>query len=87
MTVLSFRSKEIPRLPRLLTEEQRLQHWYEALDWDAQDNWYTLHELRAATAIPLARLPTILWRCGWASRRCRDYALTVWHGPNGSDGT
>lgn len=64
MTVLPFPTKDGARPPRLLSEEKRLQLWYEALDWAAQDGWYTLHELRAATAIPLARLPTILWRCG-----------------------
>jgi hypothetical protein len=85
MTVLIFPNKERPRRPRLVTDEQRFEQWYEALDWPAQDCWYTLHELRAATGIPLARLPTILWRCGWWSRRQRPFALTVWHGPNGSD--
>ena len=84
MNVLSFRSDR-SRIPRLATEEQRLHQWYDSLDWNAQDSWYALHELRAATGIPLARLPTILWRCGWTSRRQRNFGLTVWHGPNGSD--
>ena len=85
MTVLTFPSNLCQRVPRLVTEEQRLRQWYDALEWLAQDSWYTLHELRAATGIPLARLPTILWRGGWVSRRQRHFDLTVWHGPNGSD--
>jgi hypothetical protein len=73
------------RAARLLTDEQRLRGWYLSLEWSAQDDWYTLHELRAATGIPLARLPTVLWRCGWSRERRRDLGITAWHGPHGSE--
>jgi hypothetical protein len=85
MTVLTFPSKPQGRIARLESDEGRLRAWYDSLDWRAQDDWYTLHELRAATGIPMARLSTVLWRCGWISQRRRGFHLTVWHGPHGSE--
>jgi hypothetical protein len=85
MRVVSFPIKPIPRPPRLLSEEQRLRHWYESLDWSAQVGWYTLHELRAATSIPMSRLTTILWRGGWVSQSVRGCQLSIWHGPHWSE--
>jgi hypothetical protein len=85
MTVLVFPSKPHRRIARLEGDEHRLRSWYDSIDWPAQDGWYTLHELRAATGIPITRLPTVLWRCGWISERRRGFHLTVWHGPHGSD--
>jgi hypothetical protein len=85
MTTLAFRTPQLWRPARLVSEEQRLRDWYESLDWEGQDAWYTLHELRAATSIPMARLPTVLWRCGWITEPRRGFDLTVWHGPHGSE--
>ena len=84
MTILAFPRKQAPGVPRLVTDEQRIRAWYESLDVGAQDAWYSLHELRAATGIAMTRLATVLWRCGWIAERRRDVpGLVVWHGPNG----
>lgn len=87
MSVVSFptRAAATPRVPRLVIDAQRLKGWYDALDWELQDSWFTLPELRAATGIPLTRLPTVLYRHGWITERKRGYPLVFWHGPNGSD--
>jgi hypothetical protein len=84
MTILQFQSKG-PRLPKLVLEELKLQRWYDSLEWKDQTKWYTLHELNAALGIPMARLPTILWRHGWSTQRSRMYGMKVWNGPNGDD--
>jgi len=73
-----------PRSARLSADEHRLANWYEALEWPAQDAWYTLHELSMATGIPMTRLRTALWRNGWTCEYRRGYQLVVWHGPHGS---
>lgn len=87
MQIVSFptRAASAPRVPRLIQDAQRLKEWYDAQDWNKQDAWYTLHELRAATGIPLTRLPTVLYRHGWITERKRGYPLVFWHGPSGSD--
>jgi hypothetical protein len=85
MSILALPTATSSRPARLAGDEQRLRDWYDSLDWAAQDSWYSLHELRAATRIPLARLPTILWRTGWTSKRKPEFSLSVWHGPHGCE--
>lgn len=84
MSIVTFPKTPARGVPRLLSDEQRVRTWYDALDSEAQDSWYGLHEIKNATGIPMSRLPTILWRCGWCSDRHRYIAgLIVWHGPRG----
>lgn len=88
MSVVNFPARILstPRVPRLALDTQRLKQWYDALNCERQDSWYTLHELRAATGIPLTRLPTVLYRHGWITDRKQGYpGLTFYHGPVGSD--
>lgn len=89
-TVLSFPDKRpAMRAARHSTDEARLNAWYDGLRFDRPrhgiDGWYTLHELRAATGIPMSRLPTALYRNGWITGRKRGYPLLFWHGPSGFD--
>lgn len=84
MSVVTFPRMPFRGVPRLVTDEQKIRTWYESLGADAQDAWYSLHELSAATGIAMTRLSTVLWRCGWIAERRRDVpGLVVWHGPNG----
>jgi hypothetical protein len=85
MTIVSFPLRSGSPAARLLNDEERLRRWYDSLDWSAQDGWYSLHELRAATGIPIARLTTILWRGGWVSQSVRGRQLSIWHGPHWSE--
>jgi hypothetical protein len=77
----------MPREARLIADEARLKAWYDNLPFEeprkGMDQWYTLHEVRAATGIPLTRLPTVLFRHGWITGRRPGFPLTFYHGPNG----
>jgi hypothetical protein len=83
MTILQLQTvPKPPRQARLVLEEQKLTRWYSSLDERAQVSWYTLHELKAATGIPMSRLPTVLRRLWWRTARSRTYHMVVWQGPN-----
>jgi hypothetical protein len=90
MTVLMFPKQSLTRAARLENDERRLLAWYEPLlfadPWAMGGAWFTLHELRAATGIPLTRLPTVLYRQRWFTRRKRGYpGVVFWHGPACND--
>lgn len=71
-----------PREARLVADEKRLFDWYETLvmePYASGDGWYSLHELKAATGIPMTRLPTVLARRLWIRETRKG---VVWyHGP------
>jgi hypothetical protein len=84
MNIITFPRASLPGVPRLVKDEQKIRTWYDSLSADAQDSWYSLHELSAATGVAMTRLATVLWRCGWIAERRRNVpGLVVWHGPNG----
>jgi hypothetical protein len=75
--------KQPTREARLEREEARMLAWTNALGERSQaawDDWYTLHEISAATGIPMARLPTVLRRCAWRSKTEPGFGR-LWHSP------
>jgi hypothetical protein len=84
MSIVAFPTRgraALPRPPRLLADEERVKQWYYNLEWEEQDRWITLHEIKHATGVPLTRLPTVLHRLGWVASRKRGFPLTMFHGP------
>jgi hypothetical protein len=86
MNVIAF-----PRSPmalpireaKLTIAEARLYQWTDSLARQPRtiwDDWYSLHELNAATGIPMTRLPTVLRRCGWHSQTQPGQGR-LWHSP------
>lgn len=67
------------RLARLVGDEQRVSAWFKGLPVEQQDRWYSLHELRAATSVPMSRLPIVLHRLGW--HRETRFGIPLFHGP------
>ena len=47
------------------TDEQLIDKWYSSLSDDDKEKHYTLYQLKAATSVPLSRLPSALWALGW----------------------
>jgi hypothetical protein len=86
MSVIKFPTgpdKRPMREAKLDRDEARLYAWTDALAAQPRtfwDDWYSLHELNAATGIPMARLPTVLRRCGWYSKTEPGYGR-LWHSP------
>ncbi len=67
------------RVARLVGDERRVSAWFNPLPAEQQDRWYSLHELRAATGVPMSRLPIVLHRLGW--HRETRFGIAMFHGP------
>lgn len=71
------------REARLTREERRVEDWFDSLSDANREQWFTLYEIKAATLIPLARLPSVLYRLRWKVRRERGFELMLFRGPFG----
>jgi hypothetical protein len=81
MSVIQFPTQTPAREARLVREERRVEDWFDSLSDEARQQWFTLYEIKAATLVPLARLPSVLYRLRWKVRRERGFALTLFQGP------